>query len=143
MRNIIRLSFIVLLISACSTPNPKDEKAAIKKVLADQVACWNKGDLDCFMQGYWQSEELLFLGGSGPTYGWQTTLDNYRKRYPDQATKGQLQFDIISIDLLGDQHAFVVGKFTLKRTVGDASGHFTLLWQKVDGKWVIITDHTS
>ena len=132
-----------MCLSANVKAPEQDEVAAIKSVLAQQVKCWNAADIDCFMEGYWNSEELVFIGSSGPQYGWQTTLDNYKKRYPDKASMGQLNFDIISIDLVGEKHAMVVGKWALKRTIGDVSGHFSLLWQKIDGNWVIIKDHTS
>lgn len=95
------------------------------------------------MEGYWKSKNLVFIGSSGPKYGWQTTLDNYKKSYPDQASMGKLAFEIISIELLSAEHAFVVGKWHLTRTVGDAGGHFTLLWRKIDGQWVITKDHSS
>lgn len=143
MRMTLLLSLCLVFLSADVVKNPQNEEAAIKSVLAKQVKCWNAADLDCFMEGYWKSDKLVFIGSSGPQYGWQITLDNYRKRYPDQAAMGELTFDIISIDLMGAEHAFVVGKWQLKRTIGDVSGHFTLLWQKIDGQWVITKDHSS
>ena len=95
------------------------------------------------MDGYWRSDSLRFIGSRGLTYGWQQTLDNYRKGYPDRDAMGILNFTILSIEPLSRKSAFVVGKWHLKRTKGDLSGHFTLLWRKVDGKWVIVADHSS
>ena len=143
MRISIILGLGCLLLSATLVLPQQNETEAIKSVLVQQVDCWNRADLDCFMEGYWKSDSLVFIGSSGPRYGWQTTLDNYRKSSPDKASMGQLEFDIISIDLLGKENAFVVGKWHLKRTIGDVSGHFTLLWKKIDGDWVIVKDHSS
>jgi hypothetical protein len=72
---------------------------------------WNTGNLDQFMQGYWQSDSLKFIGSGGITYGWQNTLDRYRKRYPDQAARGTLRFEILNVDITGKDAAFVIGRF--------------------------------
>lgn len=119
------------------------DEAAIRNLLARQSADWNKGDIDAFMNGYWESDSLMFIGKSGVTYGWQNTLNNYKKGYPDTAAMGKLQFTIIKVKRLSVMYFEVVGKWHLTRTAGDLSGHFTLLFQKIKGRWVIIMDHSS
>ena len=116
----------------------------IRSIMAQQEAAWNRGDLPVFMQGYWASDSLVFIGSRGLTYGWQTTLDNYRKGYPDRATMGTLKFTILSVEKLSRRSAFVIGKWHLARAEkGDLSGHYTLLWRKIKGRWVIVADHSS
>jgi hypothetical protein len=44
---------------------------------------------------------------------------------------------------LSDKNYFVVGKWHLQRSIGDIGGHFTLLWRKIKGQWVIVADHSS
>ena len=119
------------------------DETAVRKVLATQNAAWNRGDVDAFMVGYWHSDSLMFIGQSGVTYGWQNTLNNYKKNYPDTATMGKLTFTLIIVKPLSKEYYHVVGKWHLTRTVGDASGHFTLLFRKIKGEWVIIEDHSS
>lgn len=116
---------------------------AIRKVLATQQDAWNKGDLKGFMQGYWHSDSLMFIGKSGPKYGWQNTLDGYITGYPDAAAMGKLTFDIIKVETIDKKAAFVVGKWHLTRTIGDVGGCFTLFWKKIKGEWVIVADHSS
>ena len=70
-------------------------------------------------------------------------MDRYRKAYPDRTAMGQLTFELLEINPLGESHCWVVGKYHLKRTIGDLQGHFTLLWRKIDDKWVIVADHSS
>ena len=112
--------------------------------MEDQIIAWNTGDLDGFMEGYIKSEKLEFVGSKGVTYGWEQTLKNYHKSYPDAASRGILKFDIIKLERLSGKAYFMIGKYHLTRPEkGDASGHFTLLWKKIKGKWVIVTDHTS
>lgn len=116
---------------------------SIRDVLHQQEVAWNTGDLKGFMQGYWHSDSLLFIGKSGPKYGWQNTLENYIKSYPDITAMGKLSFDILKIEVAGKQSAFVVGKWHLQRSIGDLGGCFTLFWKKIDGKWLIVADHSS
>ncbi len=119
------------------------ETSFIQAILDHQQSAWNKGNIDDFMVGYWENDSLLFMGQNGPTYGYNATLKNYKKNYPDKAHMGQLSFSEISMKPLNTDHYFVIGKFFLKRTVGDASGHFTLVFKKINGKWKIISDHSS
>lgn len=56
--------------------NPQDKKAVLDLMEAQENA-WNEGDLDRFMLGYWQNEALVFVGRTGPTYGYANTLAKY------------------------------------------------------------------
>jgi ketosteroid isomerase-like protein len=136
----------LLLVSLCfslsSFAQSKDERA-IRKLLSDQTTAWNNGDVENFMKGYWKNDSLMFIGQSGVTYGWTNTLNNYKKNYPDAAAMGKLSFDIIVIKKLSKEYYQVVGKWFLKRTIGDVSGHYTLLLKKINEEWVIIADHSS
>ena len=115
----------------------------IRNIMADQEAAWNAGDLPRFMAGYWQSDSLTFIGSRGLTHGWQTTLDNYKKSYPDAEAMGKLTFTLLTVEQLSPTSAYVIGKWQLARIKGDLSGHFTLLWKKIEGAWVIVADHSS
>lgn len=115
----------------------------IRQLLNNQTEAWNRGDIKGFMNGYWESDSLMFIGKSGVTYGWTNTLNNYIKGYPDTTAMGKLHFDLISIRHLSGKYYHVVGKWHLKRTIGDLGGHYNLLLRKIKGEWVIIADHSS
>jgi hypothetical protein len=136
---------VFTVASAQSNPaRPVDrDQQAIRTLLEEQRLAWNTGNLENFMGSYWQSDSLMFIGKSGITYGWQNTLNNYKKGYPDTAAMGKLQFDILELKRLSVMYFFVVGKWHLTRSMGDAGGHFTLLFKKVKNKWVIVADHSS
>ncbi len=119
-----------------------EEIKQIKNVLKDQAAAWSEGNLEKFMEGYWKSDSLMFVGSRGITYGWDKTLANYKRGYPDKSHTGKLDFEIHHIQKVGEGGYFVIGKFMLTREVGDASGFFTLLWKKIDGEWKVVVDHT-
>lgn len=134
--------FLFIISSTIAFAQSKDE-IAIRKVLNEQTAAWNKGDLEKFMVGYWENDSLMFIGKSGVTYGYTNTLNNYKKGYPDTAAMGKLLFNIIKVKKLSSKYYQVIGKWMLKRSIGDLSGHYTLLFQKINNRWVIIADHSS
>lgn len=115
----------------------------IINVLETQKIAWNNNDIDEFMNGYFNSEKLVFSGQSGPVYGWKSTKERYLTKYNSKELMGNLKFDIDNIFLVKRGVAILLGKFYLKREIGDASGFFTLVFKKVKGKWYIISDHTS
>lgn len=119
------------------------DETAIRQVLDKQTQSWNSGNIGEFMKSYWQSDSLVFIGKSGPTYGYTSTLENYKKRYPDTAAMGKLQFDVLQIKRLSPAYYYVTAKWNLKRSIGDLQGYFTLLFKKINRHWVIISDHTS
>lgn len=121
----------------------QDDSSAIKDVMNKQVTAWNNGDINTFMQTYWKSDSLMFIGSTAPTYSWQATLERYKKAYPDTATMGKLAFNLIKLKQLSPEYYFVIGEWHLKRTAGNISGYFTLLFKKINGNWVIVVDHTS
>ncbi|MFN4837143.1 MAG: YybH family protein [Bacteroidota bacterium] len=138
------LLLILISILWSSTGFTQDRNArAILDLLDTQTAAWNKGDLQGFMKGYWENDSLRFIGKSGITYGWSNTLANYKRGYPDTAAMGKLNFTILVVKKLSPRYYEVVGKWYLKRSIGDASGHYTLLLRKIKGSWVIVSDHSS
>ena len=141
MKNLFCL-FIALFINSIIIAQSNDE-AFIRNAMTEQTTAWNQGNLERFMETYWHSDSLMFIGKSGPTYGWKNTLANYKKGYPDTAAMGKLNFELISVKRLSEQYYSVVGKWHLKRSIGDVGGAFTLLFKKIKKKWVIVQDHSS
>ena len=119
------------------------EKSAITQTLKAQSAAWSAGDIDRFMQDYWQSDKLRFASGGTVQRGWQTTLDRYKARYPDRAAMGELSFTDLEIEILSPSHALVFGRWTLSREADAPTGLFTLHMRKEGERWVIVSDHTS
>jgi ketosteroid isomerase-like protein len=119
------------------------DEQKIRNILQEQTESWNKGDLRDFMKGYWKNDSLMFIGKSGVTYGWENTLQNYIKGYPDSEQMGKLEFNIIKVEKVSADAYFVVGKWHLIRSVGDLKGHYTLLFRRIKGEWKIVADHSS
>lgn len=136
--NLVFALFIGVAVSAQSA-----DEASVRKILAEQTASWNQGNLEDFMQGYWKNDSLMFIGSNGVTYGWQNTLNNYKKNYGNPDKMGKLAFTLLKVERLSADYFFVVGRWQLTRNAGNIGGHYDLIFRKIDGKWVIISDHSS
>lgn len=141
-----KLILLIYLIGSgfLSFSQNTEKKKEIEAVLNRQVSNWNKADIPAFMEDYYKSDDLKFIGKNGVVKGWEATKERYLKSYPDKAAMGTLKFDIQEIDLLSKESAWVLGKFHLTRPdMGDLQGYFTLIFKKINGKWLIVSDHTS
>ncbi len=138
----MRILFLLCFFPVIAFAQTKDEKE-ILSILDKQTQAWNSGNLEQFMLGYLESDSLMYIGKSGVTYGYRSTLENYRRNYAGPDKMGKLTFNILHLKPLGRKYYLVVGKWSLKRTAGDVGGHYTLTFAKQRGRWVIIADHSS
>ena len=155
MKKTFLILVIALAIVSCNnapvSDAPTDKPAELTQSDRDEIMdtflmtqdAWNEGDLVKFMTAYWESEKLVFTGVKGPTYGYDATLERYQASYPDLDAMGKLRFEIKDLYKIDNRTALMIGKFYLTRTIGDMQGYYTLVWQLIDGKWLIISDHSS
>ena len=123
----------------------QDAESAIRQVLDDQVSAWNRGDIRAFMQGYKNSPDTTFIGKT-IHHGWQDVMERYQHDYSTKESRGTLVFSDLTVRMLGADYAVATGKYHLTRPAaggGDASGIFSLVWEKSAEGWKIILDHTS
>lgn len=135
--------FLAMTVSAFAQTRDEKTKAAIRKVMDEQAAAWNKGDIEGFMEGYWNSPEMKFVSGENVARGWQSALDRYRKNYDSKAKMGVLTFSELEITVLSKDSALVLGNWALQRDADNPKGKFTLIFRKFKTGWKIIHDHTS
>jgi ketosteroid isomerase-like protein len=145
----ITFGTLLLLASSCRQNEhqvlsftSKDE-AEIRAVLALQQEAWNRFDMDEFMEGYWHSDSLVFIGSRGVRTGWKATRDRYMSTYGSPELMGVLQFDILSVRPLGTDHCLLTGRYQLTRQGDSPSGFFTLIFARTAAGWKILYDHTS
>jgi beta-aspartyl-peptidase (threonine type) len=141
MRNIFALIVLIILVATEATAQ-SDAETAIRKVMNDQAAAWNSGDVEEFMKGYWNSDKLVFVS-TGVTRGWQPTLDRYKKTYDTREKMGTLTFSDLEITPLSKDSAVVLGSWSLARSNDNPKGKFTLIFRKFKDGWKIVHDHTS
>lgn len=143
MKHFILLLFSVFFLNSNAQSTDNKDKETILKVLKKQRIAWSKNNIEEFMEGYWKSDSLKFYGSNGVIYGWQNTLERYKKSYPTEDHTGKLSFKINDISKITDGAYFVLGEYHLKRVVGNADGIFMLIFKKINGKWKIIADTSS
>ncbi len=138
--------FIPLLLTflfSCNNVEHPDATSEIMQVLNKQCTAWNNGSIETYMEGYWNSDSLLFIGSNGPNYGYDNTLKRYKKAYPTKEKMGTLSFSEINMKRLSDNTYFVSGKWTLNRSSNDLNGYFSLIFKQLGVNWKIIADHSS
>ncbi|MEM1086153.1 MAG: nuclear transport factor 2 family protein [Pseudomonadota bacterium] len=149
---LIALAGSVLLPACVAEPGTRlpvpievdaEETRAVLAVLMDQQTAWNEGDIDRFMQGYWQSPDLRFASGGSVTRGWQQTRDRYKARYTDRKIMGELTFSDLDVDLISSDAAIVHGAWALTRESDRPSGLFTLVFKRFETGWKIVSDTTT
>lgn len=145
---VVKALVMIVLVSAtyeCDRLEAKTDPAtAIRAMLDEQVRAWNRGDLEGYMQGYWNSSDLTFYSGGTKTAGWTPTLERYRKRYQEGGSKmGKLIFTEVQVELLGSSTGLVKGRWQLRLGSGDIGGLFTLIVRRFKEGWRIVHDHTS
>ena len=143
------LTLITLLALAAfssrsaAAPPQSDDAAAILTLLNDQTAAWNRGDIEGFMNGYWNSNQTEFVSSEGVSRGWQALLERYRRSYPDRKAMGPLTFSDLEIRVECSTAAYALGEYHLQREDDNPSGVFTLNFRKFPEGWRIVVDHTT
>jgi uncharacterized protein (TIGR02246 family) len=120
------------------------DESAIRAVFAQQVADWNRGDLEAFATGYKNSPDILFIG-STISRGYSGMLERYRTVFSTREKMGTLTFSDVEVQPLDERFATATGKFHLERTAaggGDAGGSYMLVFEKTPKGWKIIRDVT-
>jgi hypothetical protein len=140
---------ILIIVIICSHADcksqalPTRDSIEITDILFSQQEAWNNGNLKLYMNAYWKSDSLRFITKKGVTYGWYSTMDKYKNAYPDKASMGILKFGVLSLEYLSETKVLLTGTWELEAKGTVIKGIFTLIWKRMNGKWVIILDHTS
>jgi beta-aspartyl-peptidase (threonine type) len=138
---------LLLCIAACAPPQTRveDPAAEVRAVWDTSVDAWNRGDLDAFMNVYWNSPDLVFFSNKTETRGWQQTLDRYRATYKSEGRQmGTLDFPQLEFKVLGPEAVLARGQWRLKTPDGkESTGMTSVTFQKLPEGWRIVHDHSS
>ena len=147
MKYIYFFTLFSVTLFACKNPGPADsrkDKATIIQVLQAQQEAWNQGDLEKFMIGYFEDDSLMFVGSSGIVYGYDNTLERYKRTYSSREKMGKLTFTVRELKSVTSDVYFMVGNYHLERdSIENVEGLFTLVWKKEGADWVIAADHSE
>ena len=146
--SLVALSLVFALpgctnVSDVSNREGEEAIADVRKVIEEQQAAWNRGDIDAFMDGYAREDSITFVSGDEVRRGWQTVLERYKQSYDTPEKRGTLEFSELEFKPLSPFYILVTGRFSLARPADNPRGRFTLLFRRAAGGWRIIHDHTS
>ncbi len=140
----LALACCLPFVLAPKPADPGKPADAVRAVLTEQVRAWNKGDLDGFLAGYWESDELTFYSGGTVTKGHKAVAERYRKNYRAEGKEmGKLTFSDLEVETLGPGAAVARARWKLVTSKETFEGLFTLVLRKLPGGWKIVHDHTS
>ncbi|HWW75994.1 MAG TPA: nuclear transport factor 2 family protein [Pyrinomonadaceae bacterium] len=117
--------------------------AAVRAVIEEQAAAWNRGDVAGYMEGYAKEDSTTFVSGDAVTRGWQTVLDRYKAHYDTRAKMGTLAFTELEFKPLSEFYIMATGRWQLTREADTPHGRFTLIFRRTNAGWRIVHDHTS
>ena len=139
------ISILLFIFNSCakSPQENASEIDAIKQVLTTQQICWNNGDIEGFMLGYWNSEKFKFSWVNGTEYGWENALEKYKISYPTKESMGEFIFEILEVKLTSDTTAILDGEWELIRKNDNPNGSFTYIFKKIENNWLIISDYST
>ncbi len=121
----------------------KQDEAAIRKVIEQMEAAWNRGDFRGYMQGF-QNPGVIFVSRGRFQKDWQGTLDHYIRDYGGSPqSRGALHFCDVRIEMLAPDAAQLISRFYLDRPEMPQYGINTRLMRKINGTWVIALNHVS
>ena len=136
-----RCSFLLLILA--NTSYAQSDEVQVKNVLTAQVESWNRGDIEGFMQGYWNSDSTMFNSGGSLERGYKEVLARYKKSYGTKEKMGQLEFNELVVRQISPTSVVAMGVWKLHRAKDQPWGRFTLIVEKKPEGWRITHDHTS
>ena len=146
MKILLASLLLFVFMTAVSAQSARQRAAIesdVRAVMNEQAAAWNRGDIEGYMRGYWNSADMVFVSGDNVTRGWQPTLDRYKKSYDSRAKMGTLTFSGLDVRVISTDAAVVLGSWALDREGDKPKGKFTLIFRKMKEGWRIVHDHTS
>ena len=136
------LILVTIVCSAANSPADDTLKSHLIDIMEHQANNWNEGNIDGFMEAYWKSDKLTFSSGGKVVRGWSATRASYKEKYRDKTAMGKLTFSEMETEVLGADVVLMLGRWHLELPEPMA-GNYSLIWRKIDDRWVIIHDHSS
>lgn len=148
LKPMLMLSFVIfagaaLPLGAAADDGQSTVAIEVRDTLQQQIADWNRGDIDAFMRSYWKDPNVRFASGGDIKRGWAPVLEQYKLRYPDKSAMGKLTTAELDVTALSTDSALAFGRWIVTAEGQDVCGLFSLVWRRIDGSWVIVHDHTS
>ena len=120
-----------------------EEHQRIRAVFESGCAAWNRGDIDGYLAEYWNSDKVRWVSEGTVRYGFEAIATSFKARFDSPDNMGRLEVANLEIQLLGENDALVFGAWIQTTPAARRHGVFTVHLKKMDGEWLIVSDHSS
>lgn len=129
---------LFLAALAAATAGAEEPAREAQAVLQEQVAAWNRGDLDGYCALY--AEDAVFASPTGLFRGRQAVLERYRRRYPDRAAMGTLAFEPQDVRATTDAVSIVARWRLAYPDKPEAAGLTLVVFRRTAQGWRLVQD---
>ena len=145
--SLVRVLAATLLATstAAKAHDPVSIRAMAERQVAEQVAAWNRGDLNGALASYCPSADIMWVNASGISRG----FDGYRRSMQamfagGKERMGRLDIAVQDVRLFGDGSNMTVLRWSITRNnMRLMGGLSTQLWADCDGRMRIVFEHSS
>jgi len=117
------------------------ETTTIAAAMAASAAGWDAGDLDRFMAVY--ADDAIYVTARGVVRGKAAIAARYAPSFTGGGnSRGTLSFTTLAERPIDATHRVLIARWTLTGKAAQ-SGYTTLVFARRDGRWRIVTDHSS
>jgi len=120
-----------------------DDHQRIRALFESACAAWNCGDIDGYLANYWHSDKVRWVSEGIVRYGFEAIAATCKARFDSPDNMGRLEVANLEIQLPGESDALVFGAWTQTTRTARRHGVFTVHMKKIDGDWLIVSDHSS
>jgi len=142
--SVFLFAVILLAVSTIPAQTRPDALADVKAALDAQVTAWNAGALDMAMSAYHDSPEMLWVNRGGIRKGFEPVRAAYRRDLGDRSRMGTYSYEPLHIERISRDCVYFVIKWKIelngRTTMGGVS---SLVWKRINRKWVIAAEHAS
>lgn len=147
-----RIRFLRLVLAACaaagtgaSAHDPVSIRGMAERQVGEQVAAWNRGDLDGALAGYCPSADIMWVNASGISRGFEGFQRSMRAMFGGgQDRMGRLDIAVQEVRLFGDGSNLTIVRWSITRDNQRLMGGIsTQLWADCDGRMRIVFEHSS
>lgn len=138
--------FVLFAVSPTPAQSKADPLAEVKAALDTQVAAWNSGASQPGSSVYFDSPEMLWVNRTGVRKGNAPIQASYRRTAAstNPAPAGVYSYEPLHMERLAPNCVYFVMRWKYEMNGRPPqTGVTSLVWKKINKKWVIVAEHAS
>ncbi len=116
----------------------------LRQTLDAQVSGWNAGAPDKATSVYYDSPEMLWVNRTGIRKGYDLVRASYQRTPAERSRMGTYSYEPLHTDRLSRDCVFLVIRWKIESNGRTTMGGVTsMVWKRINKKWVIAAEHAS